>query len=305
MQTIKEYINENELYNILKNHLIYHINIEQQIENPFSIFNESLGTFNNCGKIAQEVFDKLYENYTKVLCINVKKYKVYFDELKINCNKSTTLYGTYIGQENRIVTIEMYIPEKLTYEDFDEFIFLLIHELMHGYEDKRRIKHDKPSIFNLLDDTYNKSFKLLTANNEITRNISKLKYFLNDQEVNAYFGTLDEIIKRLIEKNNITKDNIKYDKLIDDIKQQYIFKEYFNLCKFIIQINNDNIDNKDKNKILDIYNNYYKENITYNKFVKNINTKWNKFYSKFNQLVPKIICKYIVNTPKTLDIIKI
>ena len=306
MKSIEDYIAKNiTLEQVLLNHLSYHIDVQANIINLASYLNESLGTFNSCGKIAEHIFNELYENdFRDELNINVKKYKSYIDEVHIKCEKSSELYASYTGQHNRIIDIELSIPKKITYEHYEDLMFLLIHELMHGYEDKRRIKHGKPSIFNLLDDKYIKSVRIFKSINKLTRNIGQFNYLFNKQEQNAYFGTLDNIIKTIIEKTNSTQDNIKYNDILDKIKESHIFKIYFNLGEFIININNDNLTNLDKERILDLYQNYYKEDITYEKLIKKLNNDWNRFYSKFNQLTPKIICKYIIKPhKKTYDII--
>ena len=311
MKTLKEYINDkntNEyLWNILKEHLLFHIDVQMNIINPLAFLNESLGVFNNCGKVAEFIFNDLYNNdFRHNIHLNVKKYKTYFDYINIVCKESNMLFASYIGQENRIIDIELYIPKKLTYEHYDDLMFLIIHELMHGYEDKRRIKHGKPGIFNLLDETYKKSFTLFKSLNRIESYIGKCNYLLNDQEMNAYFGTLNNVIEKIILANNITLDNINYDKLINKIKNTQIFKIYFYICYFIITLNDDNISDIDKKTIVDIYNNYFGFNIiSYNDIVNKLNRKMNKFYNKFNQLVPKIICKCIVKpTKKTYDIVQ-
>lgn len=294
------------LKNILIDHLEYHIEVQTNIINPLSYLNESLGTFNSCGKIAEYAFHKLYEDGIKdELDIDVRKYKSYFDTIHLSCMQSQNMHASYIGQHNRIVNIELSVPEKVTYAHYDDLLFLLIHELMHGYEDKRRIIHGKPSIFNLIDEKYVKSVRIFKSIDELTRNIGRLNYLFNDQEQNAYFGTLDHIIKGIIDKTNSNKTNIKYNEIVDEIKNSYIFKIYFELGKFIIDINNDRLNDSNKEQILDIYQNYYNENTTYNKLVKTLNNKWNRFFSEFNQLTPKIICKYIVKpSKKTYDIIK-
>jgi len=308
MKPIKDYITEDTiLEKVLLNHLLYHIDVQANIVNPVSYLNESLGTFNSCGKITEHIFNELYENgFQDELNIDVTKYKSYIDKIHIKCEKSSELYASYTGQHNRIVNIELSIPEKITYAHYDDLMFLLIHELMHGYEDKRRINHGKPSIFNLLDNKYIKSIRIFKSINELTRNIGQFNYLFNKQEQNAYFGTLDNIIKTIIEKTNSTQNNIEYNDIIKEIKNSHMFKIYFNLGEFIVNINNDNLTDSDKKQILDLYKNYYKEDdITYNKLVKKLNSKWNRFYSKFNQLTPKIICKYIIKpTKKTYDIIK-
>lgn len=306
MKTIKEHITKDSiLEQVLLNHLLYHVDIQANIVNPLSYLNESLGTFNSCGKIAEHIFNELYENeFQDELNIDVTKYKSYMDKVHIKCIKSSELYASYIGQNNRIVNIELSVPEKITYTYYDDLMFLLIHELMHGYEDKRRIIHGKPSIFNLLDDKYIKSIRIFKSINKLTRNIGRFNYLFNKQEQNAYFGTLD-IIKTIVEKTNSTQNNIEYNDIIKEIKNSHTFKIYFELGEFIVNINNDNLTDSDKKQILDLYKNYYKEDITYNKLVKKLNNEWNRFYSKFNQLTPKIICKYIIKpTKKTYDIIK-
>ena len=304
MKLLEEYIKDSVLYNVLKNHLIYHIDIQRSLLDPVSHIKESLGKFNQCGKVAEYIFDEVRKTSETHLILDCKKFKTYFDSIDITIEYDNVIYGGYIGQENRIIYINLNIPEDLTYEHYDDFIFLVIHELMHGYEDKRRIKHGKPGIFNLLDDEYVKGFKMIHKDNEILKNIGRCKYFLNDQEINAYIGTLNFTIENLIKKNNITIENIDYDKLIDDIKDTKVFKDYFDLFKFIIKLNEDILSEYEMKELMDLYEHYYKNKKTIKEIKIELNKKWDKFYNKFNQIVPKIICKDIIKPAKrTYDII--
>ena len=99
MKTIKDYIIDEDtiLKQLLIDHLKYHIEVQTNIINPLSYLNESLGTFNSCGKIAEHIFHELYENGIKDdLNIDVKKYKSYFDTIHLVCTQSQNMHASYI-----------------------------------------------------------------------------------------------------------------------------------------------------------------------------------------------------------------
>lgn len=315
MKTLQEHITEinnyetQDLENILLTHLYNHLLIDSyNIEyHPSEIIFESLGKFNKCGQVAEYIFSELYKTNDSIT-LDCRKFKVFFDYVSIALYKGhNQIYAEYNKQENRILYINIYL-QTVDYSIYDNLIILILHEMMHAYEDKQRIKTGKPSIFNLLDDKYSGSLKLLKTNNEISNTIGKLNYFLNDQEQNAYFGTLYTTVENIIKTKNISLDNIDYTNIIKNIKQENIWKIYFDLCKFIIKLNNNELNEKNINQIQEIYKYIFKSNQTLSSIKKELNNKWDKFYKKFNELVPKIICEIIVNNSskkrKHIDCIK-
>ena len=297
MKTLKECFENYGLTSILEEHLRNHALVELRYEDASPVL-ESLGNFNNCGECAEYVVSKLINNNedNTNIRIDCKKFKTYFDYVHLNVKRSKYVFFEYDGQMDRILSINAHVNE--TIDDYDSIVTLVLHEMMHGYEDKRRTKHGKPSIFNIIDDKYAKSIKLSRSVIDINREIGRCGYFLNAQEMNAYFGTLEKTIKDIIKANNFNINNYDYDKIITCIKndKSSIWPIYFDLCRFILRLN-DELEYNDKQHIERIYNDIYNQHMTFSQIKKDLNKKWDKFYKKFNKLVPKIICKTLVEQP--------
>ena len=304
MKNLKEYINYN-FENYLLESLAFHISVENKIRNPYrigiklyeSLLFESLGRFDNCGKCAEYIVNKLKDNPIKQI-IDCSEFKVFFNKLNIsNIEYSKIISAAYIGTKNDAIEIELQIPKVIDDSETEERImYVIIHELLHAYEDYNRINNGKESIFDLFNNSYINSFKGINSIFDIKKYISRCKYFLDDKERNAYFGELYPMIEKIIRDKKLTLKNLDYSKFVNEIKNTDIWKIYFEIGDFILKIKNDSFNEKDKNEIINIYSNITGKESKYSEIKKDLFNKWKKFNSKFNQLVPKIICD-ILMTP--------
>jgi len=298
MKAFKNYLQDNSLEETLLNHIKNHLIVEMY-SYDFMPFFEALGNFNNCGRVAEYVLSQILKTTENTLTIDCRKFKVFFDSIVLNIKTDLSYHMEYDSLENRVLTINIYLKKEISVSDHDTILSLLLHEMMHGYEDKRRTKHGKPSIYDILDDSYGVSLQLARSYIQIKHAIGLFNYFMNDQEKNAYFGTLENTIENIIKRNNYTLDNYNYDNILDEIKNDKsgCWSMYFDLCKFILKLNNDELTENETNELVSTYNYSYKENMDFNQIKKKVNSKWDKFYKKFNQLVQKIICKVLSEQP--------
>ena len=295
MLSLNNYIIESKIENVLLDRLCLHCYVECLLTfgkglYPINIY-ESLGKFNNASKVLEHILNELKNNFSSKL-INCKNDNVFFDSIQIEIIEDNNFYAAYNFIKDNVVNIEIYCKNEETFNDnIEEYEILILHELLHAYEDYNRNINNKSDIFQLWNIDYEKSYLNMNNFDKIKRYISRCKYFLNPQERNAYFSSLESSIKKVIKDYHISVDNLDYEKFKHGIKREYIWEIYFDLGKFILSL--DNIDEKCKNEIVKQYNSLYNTEKSFNEIKKELNNQWKKFDNKFNQLVPKILCKNI------------
>jgi len=293
MKDLKEYIINNELEEDILNRLYFHTCIEFKLDhNLYPYIIESLGKFDNAGIVVKHIIDVLKENY-KSQVIDCTNDNVYFKYIDIYTNQKINGGGCYVEYNDNTVYFEIDASEEYFNANIDEYVKLIIHELLHGYEDYNRIKNTGQGIFVYYNDKYKNSFNNLNSQNVIKLWLSRCNYFLNSQERNAYLSQLETDIESLFKNEHITIEDFNYTKFKDKLKNTNIWKEYFNLSIFILKLKNSSWSNEQKKYVENIWNQLYNEKKTFNQLCKELYSNWIKFEKKFEQLVPKIICKYI------------
>ncbi len=299
MKKFSELLYKNSLDEYFSEYLKFHISVEHKLHEPFgniqlyeSLIVEALGRFNNCDDVAEFICYKIFvdEDIKIDYKYDMTKYGVFFKYIVIDEYEEITesSYASFNNVNNDTVHISLYINKDdnigLQIEN------LIIHELLHAYETYNRIKHNDKLLY---DDYYINSYYKRNSSFEVTNYLSKCGYFLNEHEQRAYFSGLYNIIKDIINKNNITRKNFDYDKIIIEIKKNSVWKDYFNTGTFIMKLVNDEFCDKEIDNIVKTYKLLSKKDITINQLKKELNKRWKKFFSKFNSLVPKIICDII------------
>jgi len=293
MKDLKEYIINNELEEDILNRLYFHTCIEFKLDhNLYPYIIESLGKFDNAGIVVKHIIDVLKENY-KSQVIDCTNDNVYFKYIDIYTNQKINGEGCYVEYNDNTVYFEIDASEEYFNANIDEYVKLIIHELLHGYEDYNRIKNTGQGIFVYYNDKYKNSFNNLNSQNVIKLWLSRCNYLLNSQERNAYLSQLETDIELLFKNEHITIEDFNYTKFKDKLKNTAIWKEYFNLSIFILKLKNSSWSNEQKKYVENIWNQLYNEKKTFNQLCKELYNNWIKFEKKFEQLVPKIICKYI------------
>ena len=293
MKTINEYIKDKELEEDILNRLYFHTCIEFKLDhNLYPYIIESLGKFDNAGEVVKHIIDTLKNNFESQVidCIN---YNVYFKYINIELNTTENGYGSYLEFKNNTVYLEIGATEEYFNENIDKYIKTIVHELLHGYEDYNRIKNTGQGIFAYYNDKYKNSFNNLNSRNDIKMWLSRCNYFLNNQERNAYLSQLETDIESLFKNEHINIKDFNYAKFKDKLKSTDIWKEYFKLSIFILKLKNSEWSNEQKEYVENIWEQLYNENKRFSLIIRELYNNWQKFEKKFEQLVPKIICKYI------------
>ena len=294
MKTINEYMIENEIYEDIFQRLYFHTCIEFKLDyNLYPYIVENYGKFDNAGLVVKHIIDELQDNFESQK-INCQDDNVYFKYIDIQINNQQNGIATYIKYQDNTVFIELFCKSVNDFKfNIDRYIKTIVHELLHGYEDYNRIKNTGQGIFAFYNDKYKNSFNNINSQNDIKMWLSRCNYFLNSQERNAYLSQLESDIENIFKNEHITIENFNYTKFKNKLKETDIWKEYFKLSVFILKLKNSKWNNEQKQYVELVWYNLYSEKKYFNQIVKELYSNWEKFEKKFEQLVPKIICKYI------------
>lgn len=294
MKSINEYMIENEIYEDIFQRLYFHTCIEFKLDyNLYPYIIENYGKFDNAGLVIKHIIDELQNNFESQK-INCQDNNVYFKYIDIQINNQQNGIATYIKYQDNTVFIELFCKSLNDFKfNIDSYVKTIIHELLHGYEDYNRIKNTGQGIFAYYNDKYKNSFNNINSQNDIKMWLSRCNYFLNSQERNAYLSQLESDIEKIFKNEHITIEDFNYTKFKNKLKETDIWKEYFKLSVFILKLKNSKWNNEQKQYVEFVWDNLYSEKKSFNQIVKELYSNWEKFEKKFEQLVPKIICKYI------------
>ena len=293
MITLNNYIIENELEKNILNRLYFHTCVEFKLDhNLYPYIVESLGKFDNAGKVVKHIIDALKTNFESQV-IDCTNDNVYFKYIDIKLNNNGKGYGTYLKFKDDTVYLEIGANKEYFNENIDQYIKTIVHELLHGYEDYNRIKNTGQGIFAYYNDKYKNSFNNINSQDDLKMWLSRCNYFLNSQERNAYLSQLESDIESLFKNEHITIEDFNYTKFKDKLKNSFMWKIYFKLSTFILQLKNKKWSNEQKKYVENLWAQLYNETKTFSQIIKELYNNWERFEKKFEQLVPKIICKYI------------
>lgn len=294
MKSINEYIIKNEIYEDILQRLYFHTCIEFKLNyNLYPYIIENYGKFDNAGLVVKHIIDELQDNFESQK-INCQDDNVYFKYINIQINNQQNGFASYIKYQDNTVFIELFCKSLNDFKfNIDSYVKTIIHELLHGYEDYNRIKNTGQGIFAYYNDKYKNSFNNINSQNDIKMWLSRCNYFLNSQERNAYLSQLESDIEKIFKDEHIKIEDFDYTKFKNKLKETDIWKEYFKLSVFILKLKNSKWNNEQKQYVEFVWDNLYSEKKSFNQIVKELYSNWEKFEKKFEQLVPKIICKYI------------
>lgn len=299
MKNLSEYILDQKLNEHLLDDIIlctqcrWNVQMMSYSEYIVPYIFESKGHFDKCGLAIQKIYNQIKDqNKYENVIIDCSELELFFKTVTINFtkDKNSSLLGAYVSCNTSNVNIELITNFCDTWTD--ELEYLLLHELMHAYEDWTRKKSGKQSIFTDFSLEYKRAALALRMNkDDIQKNLARCKYFLNDHERNAYLGTLEETIKNVTKKVHPKWTDLKFDKVLETIQNEYIWKEYFELNKFIL-----NFEDFEYKLIEQKYNSLYcnfSNKKSYREIKKEIESKWKKFKYKFEELFSKIYCDQV------------
>lgn len=292
MKKLQSYIIESQFDDIDKL-IIAECNIESYKNSPALKYGilESIGIFNGCKELTEYIFTQLKNN------IDEQELKIDVSDIKCN-NKFFDLCFLHIKHEDNLKDAEagyyssdghsdyneirydveaekfkfIEIVLKFSKYNIDSLYSLIMHELIHAYDDYIHIKKYGFESSLYMRNERNK-YHLVKVKNEndsaITQVFKDFMYFLNKSEQTAYIGQMNTEISG-------TYDNIK--DIINDLKETSVFFNYK-----LIKLNfNAIVNNKKYNEqFCDIYRKTYDTQKTNESIIKELNNKYNKCWKKF------------------------
>lgn len=273
--------------------IISECNIETYKNSPVLKYGilESLGIFSGCKEITEYLFNKLKENIGKQeLSIDIthlkaenKFFNSCFLHIKYDDKYENGEAGYYSSDghddynEVRYDTINekfKFIEINLIFskEHIDNIYSLIIHELVHAYDDYIHIKKSGFGA-SLYERDKRAKYQLVRVKNEnddiIIQVFKDFMYLLNKSEQNAYIGQLNSEVKG-------TYKNIK--DIINDLKNTSIF---FNYKQIKLNFNAIIKNKKYLNQFCEVYRQTYETKKSNESIIKELNNKYNKCRKKF------------------------
>lgn len=273
--------------------IILECNIESYKNSPVLKFGilESLGIFKGCKEITEYIFNELKKhNGEQELSIDITKinadnkfFNSCFLHIKYGDEYEHGEAGYYSSDghddynevrydmENekfKFIEIEL----KFSKEHIDNIYSLIMHELVHAYDDYINIKKSRFNASLYKRNKHNK-YELIKVkkydDDNITQVFKDFMYLLDKSEQNAYIGQLNTEIKG---KYNNIKD------IINDLKNTFIF---FNYKTIKLNFNAIIKNKKYLNQFCDVYRQIYDSKKSNESIIKELNNKYNKCLKKF------------------------
>ena len=303
MISLNEYIKEQEFNNIFERYLLDELRVSLHCwvktgigyDLPYyvpTLLESYKYNFNNCKDVVKTIVDYISNDDS-----NIKDHSrtfkfdniTFFDKLQIHF----ILQGNSGYVKSKSKKNVVYIQLKLLDKPFEEytlrehrfFIYTIIHELTHAYADYLLRIEGKPSIIYLMKGNYAQEYtnavkwmRPFTKNPNVKNLLGKCRYFLDEQEMVAYLGTVKETVTNIFNTIKPSYKDLKFDELLKLFSEEYIWSEYLDISKFI-----ENIDDIDKDELLKCYNKVFNKDVDYNYLIGDIKDKWETFKSEFVQ----------------------
>lgn len=292
IKKLNEYILDKQFDDIDKL-IISECNIESYKNSPVLKFGilESLGIFKGCKEITEYIFNELKKNIgEQEIAIDItgitadnKFFNSCFLHIKYGDEYENGEAGYYSSDghddynEVRYDTeIEKFkfieIELKFSKEHIDNIYSLIMHELVHAYDDYINIKKSgfEASLYKRNKHNKYELVKVKKDDDDIIIQVFKdFMYLLDKSEQKAYIGQLNTEIKG---KYNNIKD------VINDLKKTTIF---FNYKSIKLNFNAITKNKKYLNQFCDVYRQIYDSKKSNESIIKELNNKYNKCWKKF------------------------
>ena len=223
----------------------------------FPLIFESKNIFQNYEYIIDKITNEILKAASKgfnnedEFNIPIKMVQDYPKNVNVSLMHSKSIRGSFnkIDGSESYITIEL--CDDLTFRH-NEIKSIVLHELLHGYEEFLRKSNNMQSIFHDFGDEYHRAFNNLVYPKNVSlserdaqrlfvlKYIAICKYFYNEHEIFAYCGMLEHVLKDILKQVKPNYKDLKYDDAIELLRKKYVWKNYFDFGKFVAYI--DKID---------------------------------------------------------------
>lgn len=263
------------------------------------LINESNGFFDGCKELAEEIFEKVCENwrgkddltradYILVPCQWASNGEIVILPTKVNV-RAGYVYARYQVNGDTVICIN----PKVIYEDESSFLPTLEHELTHAYEDSMRINNGT-SMNDAANRTgYNKLFNYkfrgaYMENDSVSkRDLSNVLYWFTSFEQNAFFaGMFGKLIHGYSEPEDANE-------CLEVLKGTREYNNFANMIYIVRDILTKMEEPSVQNGLVNCANNLTNMHfISYNQLCKWLKYKANKLEKKMNNIIPKMVNRY-------------
>ena len=264
-----------------------------------SLINESYGFFDGCRELAEEIFEKVYENWHGRDNLTQRDY--FFVPCEWASSGRIVILPTrekvragYVHFRDKVLgDTVICINPKVIYEDESSFLPTLEHELTHAYEDSMRINNGTPMHDAAIKSGYDKlskyRFKGAHIENDsvLTKDLSNVLYVFASFEENAFFAAMfGKLIHGYSEPENANEclDALK------ETNEYYYFSKTIDVVREILTKKDDKNEQENLVKNANSLTNMHFS--TYNQLCKWLNYKADKLERRMNNIIPKMVKKY-------------
>ena len=299
MKSLKDFLNKTIIENtdihdgLLSNHFYIEFNFsDSNLKSKEYYLNEKYGTYDSevdfVISLSKYILDDLKESDS--FSYTIKKedleeagfYNIFFKEITIKVGNSYTtgfINTVKYDEKSRLFESILITINNKEYNDFDNLLKVLTHELTHAWEEYGRYINNSEL---KLSDLSNKESSYVEnvfkkPDNDGEKICKTILYFLTNFEINAYISELSTVL----EKEGLEiKD---YNDALNHFKKTDIWINYSKILDII-----ENLDEKYKEDFKNYYNRINKTSLTFNKIQKKLLDKCKKVFNKISTLIPKI-----------------
>lgn len=258
---------------------------------------EGFGIFKGCFELAKEIYSKIVgrDSDDNIL---IKSNLNWLDYIVIEIDEKSDDFGyisnrTILNTNGSFYKIIISVPKVTNYN----FMGSIMHELLHAYQDYNLRKKNTSLLSKNIDSKYFDNYRLGSdENDKVSYIISKLLYYLNYYEKNAYIASLTGLLYGTDKEFNTVNDVFNF------VKSTNIYKNYQILNSFVEQIEwvrnsgNEDLKKKISQEVSKRSNLNFKN---FGQLVSFFRNKINQITLKINKEIPKIIHKYF-SLPETM-----
>lgn len=301
MKTIVDYINDR----LLSHTKIY--------------LNESRGIFDGCYDLAIFLNEKItkaisknksYIEIDKKSIEDVIKQKMFFEKISLLIDRTSDIFtaryrldNVNLSDSGLLEDVCIYIGVKEYSRYRENYVYILVHELTHAFNNYNLIIHGASSIYDMIKDIDYDRMRDFHAHNvpSIIRELRRSLYILQPYENNSFISQLIANIKELMETGEIKeKHNLTSSEIMDYIRKTDIYKAYKDISILISLYKNGELSESEIKSIEDEYNKIYKTNNKKCKHIMHIlEVLMNRAIYKIENVLPKhmireceIVCVY-------------
>ena len=258
---------------------------------------ENYGVFKGCKNLAYQLLDFIKSNKGKKTANFSIKHCPWLEQIKVALNYQNG-EAAYIPEDSVFVNDKfktIYILFNPNFTNTSDGLSLLMHELMHAYQDYQlRLKglslenEFKKIGYDKNNTDYSEDFAIKDKRKrELKYNLSWVLYHFNDFERSAYIAQIAGYLHNCKQRFSTINDVFNF------LKNTIVYKNYetvFEWTNELINLKDEELQEFVLDKVKELSNYQFKD---YAQFVQWLKGKLNRYNNKFNTILPKIANEHL------------